>query len=425
MKILIVGGGGREHALCEKMQASPLVQEVWVSPGNAGIEKVAKRLPFAESEQEGLVDFAQRRGVDLVLIGPEQPLVEGLADRFTEAQIKVFAPSQQAAAIEGSKTFAKELMQKYEIPTAQYKTFTDYDLARSFLDSCTLPVVIKADGLAAGKGVVIAQSRLEAEDALREMLLAKKFGEASATVIIEEFMEGEEFSLMALVHGETVVPLEAVQDHKRAFDGDLGPNTGGMGAYSPVPQISDELIQLCVENILEPTAQAMVKEGIPFTGVLYAGLMLTSEGPKVIEFNARFGDPETQVVLPRLESDLVEVLLSLMEGKKPQLKWGSNAMLGVVVASKGYPKSSTVGAQVPHFKAEQGLQVYYSGVETNIQGRFISTGGRTYLVGGMGETLEKAHDKVYQFLSQYEQEDFFYRRDIGLKAMKMKKAVSL
>lgn len=424
MKVLVVGRGGREHALCEKIQASPLVREVWVAPGNPGMETVAQRVLLTENDQEGLVQFAREQGIDLVLIGPEQPLMEGLADRFREAEIKAFGPSQGAAAIEGSKSFAKGLMEKYGIPTAAYQSFTDYEAAKAYLDSQTIPVVIKADGLAQGKGVVVAQSRAEAESALGEMLLSKKFGEASSTVIIEEFMVGEEFSLMALVHREVVVPLEAAQDHKRAYDGDLGPNTGGMGAYSPVPQVSKELLETCVQTILEPTAKALVKEGLPFTGVLYAGLMLTEAGPKVIEFNARFGDPETQVVLPRLESDLVEVIMQLLAGEKPQLTWHRTATLGVVVASKGYPQESNPGAILPSFASlpEENVRIYYSGVRQNEKGEFMSTGGRTYLVAGTGATLSEAQAKVYRFLEGYQHPGFHYRRDIGRKAME--KAVS-
>lgn len=422
MKVLVVGRGGREHALCAKIKASPSVSEVYVSPGNPGMVGVAACLPYSEDDHEGLVQFAQENAIDLVLIGPEKPLVEGLADLFTQAQIKVFAPSQRAAQIEGSKSFAKELMAKYGIPTATYKVFSDYALAQEYLETCPLPIVIKADGLAAGKGVVVAHTRLEAENALQDMLLYKKFGQASSTVVIEEYLEGEEFSLMALVQGELVVPLDVVQDHKRAYDGDQGPNTGGMGAYSPVPQISPAVVQTAISTILAPTARALVNEGRSFTGVLYAGLILTKDGPKVIEFNARFGDPETQVLLPRLESDLVGAMLSVLSGTAPSLEWSSKSMVGVVVASQGYPEGSKEGVLLPRLEGDH-LLLYYSGVARNDQGQLVSAGGRVFLLGSLGETLQQAQQHVYGALSKHNEPDLFYRTDIAHKAMT--RAVSL
>lgn len=417
MQILVVGRGGREHALCETFKRSPLVSEIFVAPGNPGMAKVAKLLPYDESDHDRLVQFALEQSVDLVLIGPEKPLVDGLADAFLQAGIKVFAPSQKAALIEGSKSFAKELMIKYGIPTGDYQAFTDYAQAKAYLDRCSIPIVIKADGLAAGKGVVVALTRLEAEQALQDMLLAKKFGAASARVIIEEYLEGEEFSLMALVKDDVVVPLDVAQDHKRAYDGDQGPNTGGMGAYSPVPQIRDAVIQTSIKTILEPTAKALLLEGRPFTGVLYAGLILTKDGPKVIEFNARFGDPETQVLLPRLESDLARVLLQVLAGEKPQLKWKPKAMVGIVAASKGYPEASVGGVILPELEARDDLRIYYGGVSKNVEGRLISNGGRVFLVASLGETLEEAQKSVYSFLSQFEELDLFYRKDIAERAI--------
>lgn len=417
MKVLVVGRGGREHALCEKIKTSPLVNRVFVAPGNAGMAHVAELIPFAEGEQEQLVSFAKAQGIDLVLIGPEQPLVEGLADRFTEAQIKVFAPSQKAAEIEGSKIYAKKLMMQYGIPTADYRVFSDYEQATAYLAKCPIPVVIKADGLAAGKGVVVAQSRQEALDALQDMLVAKKFGLASSQVIVEEYLEGEEFSLMALVHGDLVIPLEVAQDHKRAYDGDQGPNTGGMGAYSPVPQIGREVVQTSVKTILEPAAKALGLEGRPFTGVLYAGLILTESGLKVIEFNARLGDPETQVLLPRLESDLVEIILSILQGGTPSLEWSSKFMVGVVVASQGYPEACVQGTLLPEFEKQDDVRIYYSGVAEDKAGELVSAGGRVFLVGGMGETLHQAQKEVYRFLRRHSLAGFFYRKDIADNAI--------
>lgn len=417
MKVLVVGRGGREHALCEKIKASPLVGKVYVAPGNPGMAEVAELLPIKEDQQQELVQFALEQKVGLVIIGPEKPLVEGLVDRFNEAGIRVFSPCQRAAAIEGSKAFAKQLMIDYGVPTADYRVFSDYGQAMAYLKECEIPIVIKADGLAAGKGVVVAQTREEAEQALKEMLLAKKFGEASTQVIVEEFLAGEEFSLMALVHGDLVIPLDVAQDHKRAHDGDLGPNTGGMGAYSPVPQISKQVVEAALKTIVHPVAKALVCEGRPFTGILYAGLILTKTGPKVIEFNARFGDPETQVLLPRLESDLVEAILQLMEGKVLELKWSPHSMVGVVVASQGYPETSVPGTLLPGFECQDDVRIYYSGVTLNGEGHLVSTGGRVFLVGGVGETLKQAQEKAYALLKQHTFTDLFYRKDIAHRAM--------
>jgi len=418
MKVLVVGRGGREHALCEKIASSPLVNQVYVAPGNHGMTCVATLIPYTEDDHEGLVRFAKEHKVDLVFIGPEKPLVDGLADRFAQEQIRVFAPSKKAAEIEGSKSFAKALMVKYGIPTADYRVFSDYDQARNYVEQSPLPIVIKANGLAAGKGVVVAHTQMQAQEALREMLEERKFGEASSQVIMEECLQGEEFSLMALVHGELVVPLDIAQDHKRAFDGDLGPNTGGMGAYSPVPQIPSDVIQRAITEILEPAAKALVLEGRPFTGVLYAGLMLTAEGPKVIEFNARFGDPETQVLLPRLESDLVDAVLRVLAGESPDLRWSAQGMVGVVVASQGYPGSYERGVLIPSFECVDGsVCLYYSGVAQSDEGELLSAGGRVYLAGCLGNSLGEARQHVYAFLSQYEQPELFYRRDIGKGAL--------
>ncbi|NLL41952.1 MAG: phosphoribosylamine--glycine ligase [Firmicutes bacterium] len=419
MKVLVVGRGGREHALCEKAAASPLVEKVYAAPGNPGMAACAELLPYNEKDHRLLVTWAQQERVGLVIIGPEQPLMEGLADCFSDAGIPVFAPSSRAAQIEGSKSFSKELMEKYGIPTAKYRVFDDFVLAQEYVKQLDMPAVVKADGLAAGKGVVIAHTKEETVGALREMLMENRFGPASAKVVIEEFMAGEEFSLMALVNGELVVPLELAQDHKRAFDGDLGPNTGGMGAYSPVSQIPAEAAAQAVEQILEPVAKAMVREGIPFTGVLYAGLMLTAQGPKVIEFNARFGDPETQVILPRLESDLIQVIFEVLAGRRPELKWSSQAMAGVVLASRGYPDTCAEGVPLPAFQEEDGVgdvHIYYSGVCQTEDG-LVSKGGRVYLAGCLGDSLGEAREKVYAFLDRYRQPELFYRTDIGKKAV--------
>ncbi|WP_040205419.1 phosphoribosylamine--glycine ligase [Neobacillus jeddahensis] len=418
MKVLIIGRGGREHAICQKVSESALVEKVYVAPGNPGMTKVAELVPLEESQHEQLIQFAKEQAIGLTIIGPEVPLLAGLADQFEAAGLAVFGPRQAAAEIEGSKSFAKELMKKYQIPTADYAVFTSIEKARSYIEEKGAPIVIKADGLAAGKGVTVALTKEEALKSVEEMLVEEKFGAASAQVVIEEFLAGEEFSLMALVNGEVVIPLEIAQDHKRAYDGDLGPNTGGMGAYSPVPQIGNDTVQLAVDSVLIPAAKAMVQEGKSFCGVLYAGLIKTAEGPKVIEFNARFGDPETQVILPRLASDLVEVILELLAGKSPELSWDSEAMVGVVVAASGYPEEYERGAVLSGLADfSQDSFTFHAGTVQNEEGQFVTAGGRVLLVGAKGESLGEAQAKVYQELEKLTCAGVFYRKDIGAKAV--------
>ncbi|WP_066319392.1 phosphoribosylamine--glycine ligase [Bacillus sp. FJAT-29814] len=417
-KVLVIGRGGREHAICQKVNESPIVEKVFVAPGNVGMTDVAELISINESEHERLLKFAVEEGIGLTIIGPEVPLLEGLADTFAEAGLKVFGPKKAAAEIEGSKSFAKELMQKYQIPTADYAVFTTYEEARQYVEDKGAPIVIKADGLAAGKGVTVAMTKEEALESLKEMLVNEKFGAASSRVVIEEFLSGEEFSLMALVNGEVVVPLEIAQDHKRAFDGDQGPNTGGMGAYSPVPQIGSETVQTAIDAILLPAAKALVQEGRSFCGVLYAGLINTVEGPKVIEFNARFGDPETQVILPRLKSDLVGTILDLLAGRVPVLEWDSQAMVGVVVASNGYPEDYEKGA-VLHGLAQlaEHAYVFHAGTAKNTADEYITAGGRVLLVASKADSLHEAQEKVYYELEKLTSDGVFYRKDIGAKAI--------
>ncbi|MEH7438830.1 phosphoribosylamine--glycine ligase [Neobacillus drentensis] len=418
MKVLIIGRGGREHALCRKISESTLVEKVFVAPGNDGMVDVAELVPIDESQHEQLIQFAVEHEVGLTIIGPEVPLLAGLADKFEAAGLLVFGPRQVAAEIEGSKSFAKELMTKYQIPTADYAVFTSFEEARGYIEEKGAPIVIKADGLAAGKGVTVAFTKEEALASLEEMLVGARFGVASSRVVIEEFLSGEEFSLMALVNGDVVVPLEIAQDHKRAFDGDQGPNTGGMGAYSPVPQIGRDTVETAIETVLIPAAKAMVQEGRSFCGVLYAGLIATAEGPKVIEFNARFGDPETQVVLPRLQSDLVQVMVELLQGGCPQLEWSEEAMVGVVVAAKGYPDQYEKGAVLTglnDFTDE--VVTFHAGSLKNESGQFVTNGGRVLLVGAKAETLQAAQEKVYQEMEKLQCDGIFYRKDIGAKAI--------
>ncbi|MFE8701311.1 phosphoribosylamine--glycine ligase [Cytobacillus sp. FJAT-54145] len=420
MNVLVVGRGGREHAICRKVSESPQVSKVFVAPGNAGMVDVAERLAIGENEQEKLLQFAKENQVGLTIIGPEVPLLEGLADRFQEANMLVFGPNQKAAEIEGSKSFAKDIMKKYSISTAEFEVFTDYEKAKAYVELKGAPIVIKADGLAAGKGVTVAMTMDEAITSLKEMMLESKFGEASSTVVVEQFLAGEEFSLMAFVNGENVTPLEIAQDHKRAYDNDKGPNTGGMGAYSPVVHIGDAVVQTAIETILKPTAKALVQEGRSFCGILYAGLISTEDGPKVIEFNARFGDPETQVILPRMKSDLVEVMKSVLEGKTPTIEWDPQPMVGVVVASNGYPESYDKGAVLKDLElVAQEAFVFHAGTKKNEAGEFITDGGRVLLVGVKASTLEDAQKKVYKELQSLDCDGVFYRNDIGHRAIKL------
>jgi phosphoribosylamine---glycine ligase len=416
MKILVVGRGGREHAIAWKIAQSKKVTELYVAPGNDGMNSQYLGVPINETDVDGLVEFVKKQQIDLTIVGPESALMEGIVDQFQQNNLKIFGPTQKAAMIEGSKEFAKDLMTKYHIPTADYKTFTDYEKAVAYLDQKGAPIVVKYDGLAAGKGVVVAMTYEEALTALQDMLLHSKFGEGK--VILEEFLDGPEFSLMALVNGEKVIPLAIAQDHKRAYDGDQGPNTGGMGAYSSVPIIPEEMIQLAVETIMNPTAQAMVSEGTPFTGVLYGGLILTKDGPKVIEFNARFGDPETEVVLPKMKSDLVDVILDLLDGKVDEIEWFDNYFLGVVLASKGYPNSFEKGIEIKGLDQIKST-VFHMGTSLK-EGKWVNNGGRVLFVVGEGNTLQEAQNKAYEVIANISSEALFFRKDIGWQAIKGK-----
>jgi phosphoribosylamine---glycine ligase len=418
VNVLVIGRGGREHAICRKVSESALVEKVFVAPGNDGMVDVAELVPIDEKSGEQLIQFAKEQQIGLTIIGPEIPLLDGLADQFQAEGLKVFGPSKAAAEIEGSKSFAKELMKKYKIPTAAYEVFTSYEEASKYVEEKGAPIVIKADGLAAGKGVTVAMTKDEALKSLEEMLLGKKFGEASSQVVIEEFLSGEEFSLMAFVNGENVIPLEIAQDHKRAFDGDQGPNTGGMGAYSPVPHIGDDTVKVAIETVLKPAARAMIQEGRSFCGILYAGLIKTADGPKVIEFNARLGDPETQVILPRLTSDLVGTILEILEGGTPKLSWDQKKMIGVVVASSGYPENYEKGAVLKGIETfSDEIFTFHAGTVKNESGEFVTAGGRVLLVGAKAENLGEASKKVYKELEKLNCDGVFYRKDIGYKAI--------
>lgn len=418
MKVLIIGQGGREHALVWKAAQSKLVTKVFVAPGNDGMQELATLVPISETDNQGLLDFAKKEAIDFTFVGPEVPLLNGIVNDFQAAGLKIFGPTKEAALIEGSKNFAKELMFKYNIPTADYQTFTDVDQAKAYIEEKGAPIVIKADGLAAGKGVTVAETLDVALNSVTDMLEGGKFGDASRSVVVEEFLAGEEFSLMAFVNGEKVYPMVIAQDHKRAYDNDEGPNTGGMGAYSPVPQISEQVVEQAVETILKPAAKALVSEGRSFTGILYAGLILTTDGPKVIEFNARFGDPETQVVLPRLESDLIEALLAILEDKPVELKWSEKAVLGVVLASKGYPNDYEKGQLIGTLQAEQtDAVIFHAGTKWQDE-QYVNNGGRVLVVSGYGDSIQDAQKQAYELVEKVASPALFYRNDIGNKAIK-------
>ncbi|MBC1443913.1 phosphoribosylamine--glycine ligase [Listeria seeligeri] len=419
MNLLVVGSGGREHAISKKLLESNNVEKVFCAPGNDGmsldnIELVA----IAETDKAGLISFAKEQAISFVIVGPEVPLLEGVVDAFEAAGIKAFGPTADAALIEGSKDFAKQFMGKYAIPTASSKTFTDYSEAKAYLDQKGVPIVIKADGLAAGKGVTVALEMEEAVLALKDMMLEEKFGDASLKVVIEDFLAGEEFSLMAFVNGTEVYPMAIAQDHKRAYEGDKGPNTGGMGAYSPVPHISQKVVDEAVEKILRPAAKGMVDEGRYFRGILYAGLILTTEGPKVIEFNARFGDPETQVVLPRLESDFAALILALLNDEKPDVRFKAEGItLGVVLASAGYPNHYDKGNKLTGLnEISADIGVYHAGTKQNEDDDFVSDGGRVLLLVKEANDMTEARTLLYPEMQKLDNPHFFYRMDIGTKA---------
>ncbi|MDU2471305.1 MAG: phosphoribosylamine--glycine ligase, partial [Enterococcus faecalis] len=376
MNILVIGRGGREHAIAKKLQREDKVKTVYCAPGNPGMSRDNIRtVPISEEQQTELIQFAKDNQIDWTFVGPETPLIEGIVDAFQAAGLLIFGPTKAAAIIEGSKSFAKDFMQKYQIPTAEYRVFRRLAPALEYIEQQGVPIVIKADGLAAGKGVVVAETKTAAKRALVAMMEDQQFGASGQTVVIEEFLQGEEFSLMAFVSNEKVYPMVIAQDHKRIFDGDAGPNTGGMGAYTPVPQIPEEAVQQAISQVLKPTAKGMVAEKRPFQGILYAGLIQTATGPKVIEFNARFGDPETQVVLARLESPLSEIISSLLAKEQPTIVWNELASVGVVVAAEGYPNQYKTNLPLPEMSGET---IYYAGV-TRSEQALVSAGGRIFL----------------------------------------------
>lgn len=413
MKVLVVGRGGREHSIMTHLAKSPHVSEIYAAPGNGGMAKIGTCVELDELDIDGLVQFAKEKNIDLTVVGPEAPLNAGIANRFLEEGLAIFAPTKEAALLEGSKQFAKDFMKRHNIPTAAYETFTDAEKAKAYIKEKGAPIVIKADGLAEGKGVIVAMTEEEALDAVDHMLVDRKFSKAGDTIVIEEFLEGEEFSLMAFVDGNSVYPMIAARDYKRAYDNDEGLNTGGMGSFAPVPYVTEEHYKFSVEKIIQVVADKLVEENRSFTGILYAGLMLTKDGPKVIEFNTRFGDPETQVVLPLLENDLFQVFVDVLDGKDPNLRWKNAACAGVVVASKGYPERYAKGKSIPEINTTDNTFVIEAGTIYE-EGVLKSNGGRVLLVGAVDKTISEASTEVYKLLEQVDFKDnFFYRNDIG------------
>lgn len=422
MKVLLVGSGGREHAIVWKLKQSPKIDKIYCAPGNAGIAQDAQCVPIGAMEIDKLVSFAKEEGIDFTIIGMDDPLVAGVVDAFEAEGLKVFGPRKNAAIIEGSKAFSKDLMKKYGIPTAKYETFDSYDAAKEYVSKQEMPIVIKADGLALGKGVLICQSLQEAYDALDEIMVDKKFGASGSKVVIEEFLIGPEVSVLSFCDGKTVVPMVSAQDHKRAYDNDEGLNTGGMGTFSPSRIYTPEINEECMKTIFQPTVDAMAKEGRKFVGVLYFGLMLTKDGMKVIEYNARFGDPETQVILPRLKTDLLEIMEACVEGNldKIDIKWHDNAAVCVVLASGGYPVEYKKGYEITgldEVAKRKDIVVFHAGTAEK-DGKFVTNGGRVLGITGIGKDLDEAIKIAYEGVEMVDFKDKHFRHDIGIKIYK-------
>jgi len=427
MKVLVVGSGGREHALVWKISQSPLVDKIYAVPGNGGISLLAECVDIAVDNLQGLADFAQRNNIDLTVVGPEVPLVLGIVEVFEQRGLKIFGPSKQASRIEGSKSFGKEFMKKYHIPTGSFRVFTDKEEAIDFISSAAYPLVIKADGLAAGKGVIISRDKGSAVDTVNKIMVEKVFADAGTKLVIEEFLVGEEVTVLAFADGKTVVPMIPSRDHKRVFDGDVGPNTGGMGAVAPSTMVSDKTRQKILREILEPTILGMKTEGCSFKGVLYVGLMMTEVGPKVLEYNCRFGDPETQVVLPLLKNDLVEIILSIMEGELDleEIEWEDFFSVCVVLASGGYPDKyeknlEIFGLNKLSKEKSRDVHIFHAGTRRSVD-RFFTAGGRVLGITCVDASLEKAINKAYAAVELVQFKGMHFRKDIGYKISKLMK----
>ena len=423
MKLLIVGGGGREHALAWKAAQSPLVTQVYVAPGNAGtdLEDGIENVAIGAEDIEALLEFASANAIGLTIVGPEAPLVAGIVDRFEASGLKIFGPGASAAQLEGSKTFTKDFLARHQIPSAAYQSFTEIDAACDYVDRHGTPIVIKADGLAAGKGVIIAQTRAEAETAISDMLAGNRFGEAGHRVVIESFLPGEEASYICIVDGEQVLPMASSQDHKARDNGDLGPNTGGMGAYSPAPVLSQEIEARVMRDIILPTVRGMQTEGNRYRGFLYAGLMIGADGSvSVLEYNCRFGDPETQPIMMRLQSDLVELCLAACDGKLEgeTIRWDQRASLGVVMAAAGYPDSYAKGETIANIPPEtDNGKVFHAGTTRDADGNILSNGGRVLCAVGLGDDIADAQRQAYDIVDKIAWDSAYYRTDIGFKAL--------
>lgn len=420
MRVLLIGSGGREHALAWALAASPLCDKLYAAPGNPGIAHEAECVPLAATDIDGIVGFAKRENIDFVVVGPEAPLVAGLVDRLEAAGIAAFGPSEAAAQLEASKGFTKDLAAAAKIPTAAYKRFTDADAAKDYVRARGAPIVVKADGLAAGKGVTVATTLAEAEAAIDDALTDGKFGKAGAEIVVEEFLEGPEASFLALVDGANVLPLVSAQDNKRVGDGDTGPNTGGMGAISPAPGFTPEIERAALDKIVKPTVAAMAARGMPFKGVLYAGLILTKDGPKLIEFNVRFGDPETQALLPRLKSDLLPALIASRDGdlRDFDLRWDKRPSVSVVMAARGYPGEPVRGGEIKGLDAaaQTGALVFHAGTKAD-GARILADGGRVLNVTALGDTMAEARRRAYDAIAKIDWPDGFCRTDIGAQAV--------
>lgn len=421
MKVLVIGSGGREHTLAWKLADSPHVDDLYVAPGNAGTDDVATNVPIKDSDIDGLLKFAREKKIDLTVVGPEAPLVAGIVDTFERAGLKVFGPSAAAARLEGDKAFAKEVMQQYSVPTAESRTFSDYNTARQYIAARDVPLVVKATGLAAGKGVIVCNESYEAIRAAERMMVDGVFGDAGRQIVVEERLYGQEASILAFIDGQSIYPMEAAQDHKPIGDDDTGPNTGGMGAYSPTPIITESLMQQVEEQILVPIVHAMNRARTPYKGVLYAGLMLTAGGPKVIEFNCRFGDPEAQCVLTRLQSDLFEVMMATAEGKLDTvtLKWDKRPSVCVVLASGGYPGKYETGKEIAGLADAGGLPdtwVFHAGTKRE-GNKVLTAGGRVLGVTALGETIAAAQKNAYRAVEKIRFEGMYCRKDIASKAI--------
>lgn len=426
MKILVIGSGGREHALAWRLAQSPKVTKVYVAPGNAGtsLEEKLENLPLSDFDE--LAEFVVSNGVDMTLVGPEAPLAAGIVNRFREKGLPIFGPTKEAAQLESSKDFAKAFMKRHGIPTAEYQTFTDAEAAHEYVRKNGAPIVIKADGLAAGKGVIVAMTEEQAHEAVDFMLSDNKLGSAGARIVIEEYLTGEEASFIVMVDGEHVLPMATSQDHKRLLDKDEGPNTGGMGAYSPAPVVTDEVYKLVMDKIILPTVRGMKEDGIPFTGFLYAGLMIDKDKDgkltvKTLEFNCRFGDPETQPIMARLRSDFPELVSAGINGRLDKViaEWDPRCALGVVLASKGYPSSPRKGDEIKGLKAHTGDSLtFHAGTKLSDEGKLLTSGGRVLCVVGLGDDIKKARDKAYAALDSIHFDGMQYRKDIGHKALK-------